>query len=80
LGGIFCSGSRLTDNRQGKERRNGRLQIELFRGTGPNESANIAAEPLALAFVAEKYGVDRSTISQMMTEIRLKEALNGRIL
>jgi hypothetical protein len=38
------------------------------------------AEPLALAFVAEKYGVDRSTISQMMTEIRLKEALNGRIL
>jgi DNA invertase Pin-like site-specific DNA recombinase len=40
----------------------------------------ILEEKKSQGFVAEKYGVDRSTISRMMTEIRLKEELNGRIL
>lgn len=40
----------------------------------------ILVEGKSQGFVAEKYGVDRSTISRMMTEIRLKEELKGRIL
>jgi predicted DNA-binding protein (UPF0251 family) len=40
----------------------------------------IRVEKKSQGFVAEKYHVDRSTISRMMTEIRLKEELKGRIL
>jgi DNA invertase Pin-like site-specific DNA recombinase len=40
----------------------------------------ILVEGKSQGLVAEKYGVDRSTISRMMTEIRLKEELKGRIL
>jgi DNA invertase Pin-like site-specific DNA recombinase len=40
----------------------------------------IRVEKKSHGFVAEKYRVDRSTISRMMTEIRLKEELKGRIL
>jgi predicted DNA-binding protein (UPF0251 family) len=31
-------------------------------------------------FVASKYKVDRSTVSRMMTEFRLKEDLKGGVL
>jgi DNA invertase Pin-like site-specific DNA recombinase len=40
----------------------------------------ILVEGKSQGFVAEKYGVDRSTVSRMMTEVRLKEELKGRIL
>ena len=40
----------------------------------------IRAKKKSQGYVAHKYKVDRSTISRMMTEIRLKEELKGRLL
>jgi DNA invertase Pin-like site-specific DNA recombinase len=40
----------------------------------------IRVEKKSQGYVAEKYKVDRSTISRMMTEVRLKEELKGRLL
>jgi DNA invertase Pin-like site-specific DNA recombinase len=40
----------------------------------------ILTERKSQGFVAKKYGVDRSTISRMMNEIRLKAELKGEIL
>jgi DNA invertase Pin-like site-specific DNA recombinase len=40
----------------------------------------ILKEHKSQGFVAKKYGVDRSTISRMMNEIRLKAELKGEIL
>ena len=39
----------------------------------------IQVEKKSQGYVAQKYKVDRSTISRMMTEIRLKEELKGRL-
>ena len=40
----------------------------------------IQSEKKSQGYVAQKYKVDRSTISRMMTEVRLKEELKGRLL
>ena len=40
----------------------------------------IQTEKKTQGYVAQKYKVDRSTISRMMTEVRLKEELKGRLL
>jgi predicted DNA-binding protein (UPF0251 family) len=40
----------------------------------------IQTEKKSHGYVAQKYKVDRSTISRMMTEVRLKEELKGRLL
>lgn len=40
----------------------------------------IQAEHKSQGYVAKLFRVDRSTISRMMNEIRLKEELKGRIL
>ena len=40
----------------------------------------IQVEKKSQGYVAQKYKVDRSTISRMMTEVRLKEELKGRLL
>jgi len=40
----------------------------------------IQTEKKSQGYVAQKYKVDRSTISRMMTEVRLKEELKGRLL
>ena len=40
----------------------------------------IQTEKKSQGYVAQKYKVDRSTISRMMTEVRLKEELKGRFL
>lgn len=40
----------------------------------------IQVEQKSQGYVAKLFRVDRSTISRMMTEIRLKEELKGRIL
>jgi DNA invertase Pin-like site-specific DNA recombinase len=40
----------------------------------------IQTEKKSQGYVAQKYKVDRSTISRMMTEVRLKGELKGRLL
>jgi DNA invertase Pin-like site-specific DNA recombinase len=40
----------------------------------------ITVEGKSQGYVAAKYKIDRSTVSRMMTEVRLKEELKGKIL
>jgi DNA invertase Pin-like site-specific DNA recombinase len=40
----------------------------------------IRVEGKSQGYVAERFGIDRLTVSRMMTELRLKEELKGRIL
>jgi DNA invertase Pin-like site-specific DNA recombinase len=64
-------------------RANGRIGGGRYK-LSPDEQREairlIIDEKKSQGFVADKYHVDRSTVSRMMTEIRLKEELKGGLL
>jgi DNA invertase Pin-like site-specific DNA recombinase len=64
-------------------RANGRIgggRYKLSTAEQAEAKRLILVEGKSQGFVAEKYGIDRSTVSRMMTEARLKEELKGGIL
>jgi DNA invertase Pin-like site-specific DNA recombinase len=64
-------------------RANGRIgggRYKLSTAEQAEAKRLILVEGKSQGFVAEKYGIDRSTVSRMMSEVRLKEELKGRIL